>query len=152
MPSRFSANLKLTSPDFAAVLEQALLASTMCAFAQGFALLGGGARAYHWPLNPVQICGVWSGGCIIRCRLLDWIEKAFTRDPALKNMLLDARFSKALRKTEAGLRKVVDAAAASGIPIPAMASALSYFDAYRSGRLGANLIQAQRDYFGATWV
>jgi 6-phosphogluconate dehydrogenase len=92
---------------------------------------------------------IWRGGCIIRARFLNRIKEAYDRDAGLKNLLLDPYFRDFVEKGQAAWRRVVGAAVANGLPVPALSSALSYYDAYRSGRLWADLIQAQRDYFGA---
>jgi 6-phosphogluconate dehydrogenase len=130
-------------------LEQALYASKLVSYAQGFALMNAMARESSWEINNGSVALMWRGGCIIRSAFLGKIKEAFDRDPKLANLLLDPYFTGEITKAQAGWRRVAAAAASQGIPIPAMSSALSYFDGYRTGRLPANLLQAQRDYFGA---
>jgi 6-phosphogluconate dehydrogenase len=130
-------------------LRDALLAGKLCAYAQGFAVMSAAAEAHAWALDLGKVATIWRGGCIIRARFLDRIKEAYDRQPGLANLLLDPYFAELMGRTQAGLRKVVAAAAAGGVAAPALASALAYFDGYRARRLPANLIQAQRDYFGA---
>ncbi len=130
-------------------LRDALLAAKLCAYAQGFAVMAGAAEAHGWPLDFGTIATIWRGGCIIRARFLNRIKEAYDRERALKNLLLDPYFAELIGKAQTGLRQVVAAAVGAGIAVPALASALAYFDGYRSARLPASLIQAQRDYFGA---
>jgi len=135
--------------DFIDSIRDALYACKICSYAQGFAIMTSAAKHYGWELNPGRIAMIWRGGCIIRAGLLDKIKGAFDRNANLENLLLDPYFSNAIEKAQSGWRKVVAAAAESGIPVPALGSALNYFDSFRSEQSGANLIQAQRDYFGA---
>ena len=107
------------------------------------------AQEYKWDLNFGDIALLWRGGCIIRAQFLDKIKEAFDKKPDLANLLLDDYFKQAIDDCQAAWREVVAAAVVNGIPVPAFASALSYFDSYRSANLPANLLQAQRDYFGA---
>jgi len=107
------------------------------------------AANYQWDLNYGGIALMWRGGCIIRSAFLDKIKAAFDANPALENLLLDGYFVETLAKAQQGWRNIVALAAMNGIPVPAISSALSYFDGYRSAVLPANLLQAQRDYFGA---
>jgi 6-phosphogluconate dehydrogenase len=107
------------------------------------------AREYHWELKFGEIALMWRGGCIIRARFLGKIKEAFGRRPDLPNLMLDRYFKGILAKNQDSLRQVVMEASRLGIPLPAFSSALAYFDSYRSARLPANLLQAQRDYFGA---
>jgi len=130
-------------------LRQALFASKIVSYAQGYVLMREAAKEYGWTLNYGGIALMWRGGCIIRSAFLGRIKEAFDRNAALPNLLLDPYFKGKVEEAQAGWRKVVSAAIANGIPVPAMASALSYFDGYRTERLPANLLQAQRDYFGA---
>jgi 6-phosphogluconate dehydrogenase len=130
-------------------LRQALFASKIVSYAQGYQLMRGAAQAHGWNLNYGGIALVWRGGCIIRSAFLGDIKKAFDRDPGLVNLLLDPFFAEAVAGRQAAWRRVVAGAVGMGIPVPCMAAALSYFDGYRSERLPANLLQAQRDYFGA---
>jgi 6-phosphogluconate dehydrogenase len=130
-------------------VRDALYASKICSYAQGFALMRAASIEYKYDLSYGEIARIWRGGCIIRARFLETIRAAFKRDADLTNLLMDADLGKAVSDRQASLRKVVQWAAGAGIPAPAFSSALAYFDAYRSERLPANLIQAQRDYFGA---
>ena len=130
-------------------LEQALYASKLVSYAQGFALMNAMARESNWEINNGGVALMWRGGCIIRSAFLGKIKEAFDRDPKLANLLMDPYFRGEVDRCQAGWRKALGTAIAGGIPLPAMSSALAYFDGYRSGRLPANLLQAQRDYFGA---
>ena len=135
--------------EFIENIENALFASKIVSYAQGYALMRSAAKTYNWNLNYGGIALMWRGGCIIRSVFLGKIKEAFDRNPALSNLLLDPYFKGVMDKAQAGWRKVCAAAAENGIPVPAMASALSYYDGYRCASLPANLLQAQRDYFGA---
>ena len=117
--------------------------------AQGYLLLRSAARQYSWNLNYGGIALVWRGGCIIRSAFLGDIKKAFDRNPGLDNLLLDDFFRDAVMSRQEAWRRAIVAAVQSGIPVPCLSAALAYFDGYRSARLPANLLQAQRDYFGA---
>jgi 6-phosphogluconate dehydrogenase len=130
-------------------LRQALYAAKIVSYAQGYMLMRAAAAEYGWTLNNGGIALMWRGGCIIRSAFLGRIKEAFDRDPGLSNLLLDPYFAGQVQAAQAAWRRVVAQAVALGVPVPAMASALSFFDGYRSGRLPANLLQAQRDYFGA---
>jgi len=130
-------------------LRQALYASKIVSYAQGYQLLRAAANARQWNLNFGGIALVWRGGCIIRSVFLGEIKKAFDLNPQLVNLLLDPYFKEAVESRQAAWRRVVGTAVSIGIPVPCLGSALAYFDGYRSGRLPANLLQAQRDYFGA---
>ncbi len=130
-------------------LMQALYASKIVSYAQGYQLMRAAAEEYRWKLNYGGIALMWRGGCIIRSVFLGKIKQAFDRDPELTNLLLDPFFTEAVAKAQAAWRRVVAAAVESGTPIPAISSALAYYDGYRCERLPANLLQAQRDYFGA---
>jgi len=130
-------------------LEKALYASKIVSYAQGYLLMREAAREYKWNLNYGGIALMWRGGCIIRSVFLGKIKEAFDRKPDLENLLLDSFFTKIIEEAQDPWRRVVSAAVRNGVPIPAFASALAYFDGYRSERLPANLLQAQRDYFGA---
>ncbi len=137
-------------PDaFVADIRQALYAAKICSYAQGYQLLSRAAGEYGWELNYGDIALLWRGGCIIRAQFLGRIKEAFDAEPTLANLLLAPYFSAALAQTQASWRNVVATAATLGIPVPTFASALAYYDGYRSARLPANLLQAQRDYFGA---
>lgn len=130
-------------------LEKALLAAKIGAYAQGFAIMAAASREYNWNLPMPVIAKIWRAGCIIRSQFLDEITSAFTKDPYVANLIVTPAFSQMVKETDEPLRRVVSYAALSGIAAPALSSALSYFDAYRRGRGTANLIQAQRDFFGA---
>ncbi|MGC9347655.1 MAG: NADP-dependent phosphogluconate dehydrogenase [Anaerolineae bacterium] len=130
-------------------MRQALFAGMICSFAQGFSLLRAASEEYDYNLDYAEIAKIWRGGCIIRADLLEDIRLAFAKAPDLTNLLMDGDFGEAVLSRRAALRDVVKFAAESGIPAPAFASVLAYFDAYRTARLPANLTQAQRDYFGS---
>ena len=135
--------------DLADAIGQALYAAKICSYAQGFALMRTAASEYEWQLDYGAIAMIWRGGCIIRARFLQRIKEAYDREPNLANLMLDPYFADVLHRAQSAWRQVIGAATSSGIPVPAFASALSYFDSYRTARLPASLIQAQRDYFGA---
>lgn len=130
-------------------LEQALYASKIVSYAQGYQLMRAAAQEYGWDLNYGDIALMWRGGCIIRSAFLGKIKDAFDNDPALVNVLFDPFFQEAMEVAQAGWRRVVTTAVNLGVPMPAISSALAFFDGYRCERLPANLLQAQRDYFGA---
>jgi 6-phosphogluconate dehydrogenase len=130
-------------------IHDALYASKIISYAQGFQLMAEAQREYGWSLDFGAIALMWRGGCIIRSRFLGNIRDAYTRDPQLENLLLDEFFRGEIARAEAGWRRCVARAVTAGIPVPAFSSALAYYDGYRSARLPANLLQAQRDYFGA---
>ncbi|MBI5154579.1 decarboxylating NADP(+)-dependent phosphogluconate dehydrogenase [Candidatus Poribacteria bacterium] len=130
-------------------LRAALYASKICSYAQGYQLLRAAAKENGWNLNYGGLALMWRGGCIIRSAFLGRIKEAFDRDPALGNLLLDPFFREALATANGGWRRALISAIELGIPMPAMTSALAYYDGYRCERLPANLLQAQRDFFGA---
>jgi 6-phosphogluconate dehydrogenase len=130
-------------------IRHALYASKIVSYAQGFVQLQAAADEYKWPLNYGDCAMLWRGGCIIRAVFLDRIKEAFDKDPKLENLLLAPYFAKAVDEAQDSWRHVVSKAAELGIPVPAFAAALAYYDGYRRDRLPANLLQAQRDYFGA---
>jgi 6-phosphogluconate dehydrogenase len=130
-------------------VEMALFASKICSYAQGFALMSAQSNTADWSINLGAVALMWRGGCIIRSRFLGKIKEAFERNPKLANLLIDSYFAGETERCAAGWRRAVAAGVLHGVPMPAMSAALSYFDGYRSERLPANLIQAQRDYFGA---
>ena len=134
---------------FAEDIRQALFASKIVSYAQGYVLMREAAKEYGWDLNNGGIALMWRGGCIIRSVFLGKIKEAFDKNPGLTNLLLDPFFKEKIEAAQAGWRRVIAAAVTNGIPVPAFATALNYFDGYRSERLPANLLQAQRDYFGA---
>jgi 6-phosphogluconate dehydrogenase len=130
-------------------IRQALLASKLVSYSQGFMMLRDAAKEYHWNLNYGGIALVWRAGCIIRSAFLDKIKDAFTNNPALANLLLDPYFKGVIERCQGSWRRVVAKAVEAGVPVPAFTTALSFYDGFRSARLPANLLQAQRDYFGA---
>ncbi|HNR70970.1 MAG TPA: decarboxylating NADP(+)-dependent phosphogluconate dehydrogenase [Verrucomicrobiota bacterium] len=130
-------------------IRRALYASKIISYAQGYLLMRAAAREYNWNLNYGGIALMWRGGCIIRSVFLGKIKEAFDRKPDLTNLLLDPFFRQAIKDCQRSWRKVVSLAARKGIPVPAFSTALAFYDSYRSAWLPANLLQAQRDYFGA---
>jgi 6-phosphogluconate dehydrogenase len=130
-------------------IKNALYMSKIVSYAQGYTLLRAAAETYGWDLNYGGIALMWRGGCIIRSTFLVKIKEAFDNSPKLSNLLLDSFFKESVEKCQQSLRNVLSAAAINGVPVPAFATALSYYDGYRCERLPANLLQAQRDYFGA---
>ncbi len=135
--------------EFVEAIRKALYASKVCSYAQGFALMRAAAEEYNWDLKFGEISMIWRGGCIIRAKFLGKIKEAFDRNPDLPNLLMDPYFREIVNTSQKEWRHVVSTATELGIPIPGFSSALMYFDSYRNGRLWANMIQAQRDYFGA---
>ena len=135
--------------EFIEAVRQALYASKICSYAQGFQLMRMAAKEYGWDLHYGDIALLWRGGCIIRATFLEKIKAAFDREPQLANLLVDDFFKGEIERCQKSWRRVVAQAVLSGVPVPAFSSALAYFDGYRSGNLPANLLQAQRDYFGA---
>jgi 6-phosphogluconate dehydrogenase len=129
--------------------RDALYCSKICAYAQGFQLYAAAGKEYNWKLNFGEIASIFRGGCIIRARFLQKITEAYQKDPNLVNLLLDPYFNEAIQKGQANWRKVTALAVNNGVSAPAFVSALAYYDGYRSARLPANLLQGQRDYFGA---
>jgi 6-phosphogluconate dehydrogenase len=156
---RVAASKKLDGPaaasydgdprEFVEAVRKALFASKIASYAQGFAQMRAASEAYNWKLNYGGIAMIFRGGCIIRARFLQNIKDAYDRDPELKNLFLDDYFGGIVKNYQEAWRKVVSIAVTRGIPVPAFASALAYYDSYRTERLPANLLQAQRDYFGA---
>ncbi len=134
---------------FIEAIRQALYASKIVSYAQGYMLMRAAAAEHKWNLNYGGIALMWRGGCIIRSVFLGKIKEAFDKNPKLSNLLLDPFFKKAIKDCQRSWRNVVAMAAKKGIPVPAFSTALAFYDAYRSERLPANLLQAQRDYFGA---
>ena len=130
-------------------IRQALYASKIISYAQGYVLMRDAAKEFNWHLNNGGIAQMWRGGCIIRSAFLGKITDAFKNNPNLVNLVLDPFFKEKLHAAQDGWRRVVSAAVMNGIPVPTLSSALTYYDGYRSERLPANLLQAQRDYFGA---
>lgn len=155
---RVAASKKLKGPrrtistdrtKFVEDIRRALYASKIVSYAQGYMLMRAAAKQYNWNLNYGGIALMWRGGCIIRSRFLGKIKEAFDANKKLSNLMLDKFFRKAIKDCQKSWRNVVAMAAKKGIPAPAFSTALSFYDAYRSERLPANLLQAQRDYFGA---
>ncbi|MBE6551251.1 MAG: decarboxylating NADP(+)-dependent phosphogluconate dehydrogenase [Ruminococcaceae bacterium] len=130
-------------------IRKALFAAKIVSYAQGYTLMRAAAKTYGWNLNYGGIALMWRGGCIIRSVFLGEIKKAYDKNPELTNLLLDPYFKAIIDDAQAGWRRVCAASVMSGIPVPAMTTALNYYDGYRTARLPANLLQAQRDYFGA---
>ncbi len=130
-------------------IRTALFASKICSYAQGFALMREAAKEFNWTLKFGEISMIWRGGCIIRAQFLHSIKAAFDKNPGLMNLLMDDYFKETVEKAQTSWREVIKLAVDNGLPVPAFSSALAYYDSYRTGRLSANMIQAQRDYFGA---
>ncbi|MDT4897557.1 MAG: 6-phosphogluconate dehydrogenase [Acidobacteriota bacterium] len=130
-------------------VRDALYASKICSYAQGFNLIRAGSQEWKWNINLSEMARIWKGGCIIRARFLDSIKTAYTRDPALKNLLLDEDFLAWMQGAQSAWRTGISIAQQHGVPCLAMAASLAYFDSYRTMSLPQNLTQAQRDYFGA---
>ncbi|HMP75179.1 MAG TPA: decarboxylating NADP(+)-dependent phosphogluconate dehydrogenase [Kiritimatiellia bacterium] len=149
LPGPAPAPLKGDRAAWIKALQRALYASKIVSYAQGYQLMRAVSKEFNWNLNYGGIALMWRGGCIIRSAFLGDIKKAFKRNPELVNLLLDPFFTRAARRAQTGWRKVVAAAVKIGVPMPAISSALAYYDGYRCERLPANLLQAQRDYFGA---
>ncbi|CAH2035550.1 unnamed protein product, partial [Iphiclides podalirius] len=147
--SKSAINFDGNKTEFIENLRKALYASKVISYAQGFMLLREAAEVNNWHLNYGSIALMWRGGCIIRSAFLGNIKEAFTKNPALSNLLLDPYFSKQVSASQMSLRHVVAQAALSGVPAPTFSAALAFYDGYRSEVLPANLLQAQRDYFGA---
>jgi 6-phosphogluconate dehydrogenase len=157
--ARVRASKKLAGPSggkyagdrqqFIEQVRQALYASKICSYAQGFVQLQAAAAEHKWPLNYGNCALLWRGGCIIRAVFLERIKEAFDADPQLENLLLAPYFQQATEKAQVAWRNVIKTSVDLGIPVPAFATALAYYDGYRSACLPANLLQAQRDYFGA---
>ncbi|HYJ47427.1 MAG TPA: NADP-dependent phosphogluconate dehydrogenase [Pyrinomonadaceae bacterium] len=135
--------------DLVQAVHDALYASKICSYAQGFNLIRAGSDQWKWNINLSEMARIWKGGCIIRARFLDRIKAAYERDPNLKNLLLDEDFQAWMQTAQDNWRKCINAAQAHGVPVMAMAASLAYFDSYRTANLPQNLTQAQRDYFGA---
>lgn len=135
--------------EFVEAVREALYMSKICSYAQGFAQMRAASEAYDWNLQYGNIAMIFRGGCIIRAAFLQKIKEAYDRDPDLPNLLLDEYFKDIVEKYQTSLRKVISVAVQNGIPVPGFSAALAYYDSYRAERLPANLLQAQRDYFGA---
>src|ERR1700736_5843532 len=130
-------------------VRHALYASKIVSYAQGTELPGAASKQYNWTLNFGDIATIWRGGCIIRAKFLNCIVDAYKRDPALHNLLLDSYFTGIIKDTQDNWRVAVSTAVEFGVAVPAFSASLAYFDSYRSARLPSNLLQAQRDFFGA---
>ncbi|MCH7731734.1 MAG: decarboxylating NADP(+)-dependent phosphogluconate dehydrogenase [Candidatus Marinimicrobia bacterium] len=141
--------LKDNRKEYIEMIRGALYASKICSYAQGFQLMRAATQEYNWDFKFGEIALLWRAGCIIRAQFLDKIKDAFDRKPELPNLLLDPYFKIEVDKNQDAWRKVIAMSVELGIPVPAFSSALAYYDSYRSAQLPANLIQAQRDYFGA---
>jgi 6-phosphogluconate dehydrogenase len=155
---RIAASRVLTSPEtkipsdksaFVEDIRQALYAAKIISYTQGFMLMSAASQEFNWDLNYGSIALMWRGGCIIRSIFLGKIKEAYDYDPKISNLLLDRYFKSEVENAQAAWRRVVAGAVENGIPVPAMSSALAFYDGYRTARLPANLLQAQRDYFGA---
>jgi 6-phosphogluconate dehydrogenase len=144
-PKKFEGDRK----QLVAAVRNALYASKIVSYAQGMELLGAASHQYNWNLNFGDIATIWRGGCIIRAKFLNRIVEAYKRDPNLHNLLLDSYFTDIIAKTQDNWRIAVSTAAGHGVAVPAFSASLAYFDSYRSARLPSNLLQAQRDFFGA---
>jgi 6-phosphogluconate dehydrogenase len=129
-------------------LRFALYAAKVCSYAQGLSLIKAASDEHHWNLNLAECARLWTGGCIIRAKLLDKIQEAFANNPSLPNLMVDTSFAADLNLRSRPWRRVVALAITAGVPCPALAGSLAYFDQYRRARLPANLTQAQRDFFG----
>jgi 6-phosphogluconate dehydrogenase len=144
-PKKFTGDRK----ELIEAIRQALYASKIVSYAQGMELLGAASHQYNWNLNFGDIATIWRGGCIIRAKFLNRIVEAYKRDPGLNNLLLDRYFTGVIEATQDNWRVAVSAAAEYGVAVPAFSASLAYFDSYRQARLPSNLLQAQRDFFGA---
>jgi 6-phosphogluconate dehydrogenase len=130
-------------------VRKALYMSKICSYAQGFAQMRSASEEYNWDLQYGEIAMIFRGGCIIRAQFLQKIKEAYDRDSQLKNLLLDPYFKEIVESYQSALREIMGVAVQNGIPVPCFSAALSYYDSYRTETLPANLLQAQRDYFGA---
>ncbi len=144
-----AANLEGERAELVEMIRRALYASKICSYAQGFQLMRAAAKEYNWKLNFGDIALMWREGCIIRAQFLGKIKEAFDKKPDMANLLLSPYFKQVIEKNQDAWRQVITMAVRVGIPVPAFSSALAYYDSYRNERLPANLLQAQRDYFGA---
>src|SRR6476619_1311874 len=149
LPQRKVPKFSGNRTDLVAAVHDALYASKIVSYAQGMELLGAASTGSHWDLNFGDIATIWRGGCIIRAKFLNRIKEAYERDPKLHNLLLDQYFTGIIERTQDNWRVAVATAVTHGVAVPAFSASLGYFDSYRSARLPANLLQAQRDFFGA---
>ncbi|MEA2203483.1 MAG: 6-phosphogluconate dehydrogenase [Blastocatellia bacterium] len=139
----------LSSENFLQCLHDALYASKICSYAQGFSLMRAGSNEWKWNIDLSEMARIWKGGCIIRAKFLDSIKTAYKSDPDLANLMLASDLRDWLQTGQANWRSAIGSAQAHGVPVPAMAASLAYFDSYRAANLPQNLTQAQRDFFGA---
>ncbi len=142
-------NIEIEKDVYIDDLKKAVYMAKIISYAQGFALMKEASKKYNWNLDFGNIASIWRNGCIIRSSFLIKVKEAYDKNPKLPNLLLDPFFKEIVIKNQSGLRKIISIAILLGIPIPAISSALSYYDGYRTENLPANLLQAQRDYFGA---
>src|SRR5438309_2327339 len=149
LPQPRARKFKGNRPRFIDAIRDALYASKIVSYTQGMELLRSGSTDYKWNLNLSDIATIWRGGCIIRAKFLNRIVEAYQRDPALHNLMLYKYFTRAIKRAQRNWRVAVSAAIKQGVAVPAFSASLAYFDSYRSARLPANLLQAQRDFFGA---
>jgi len=148
-PSPNASEFKGDKKAFVNDIRDALFASKLVSYAQGFVLIKEASNEYKWDINLGSCALMWRGGCIIRSVFLGDIKAAFDKDPDIPNLLLSDYFRQHISRCDGGWRRVIGSAIMSGVPCPAFSAALAYYDGYRSARLPANLLQAQRDYFGA---
>jgi 6-phosphogluconate dehydrogenase len=141
--------IAISKTDLISAIRDALYCSKICSYAQGFQLMKEAQKEYGWNLKFGEIAKIWRGGCIIRAAFLQKITEAYEKNPELSNLLLDDYFKNCINKYQSSWRRVISIAVEFGIPVPTFASAISYYDSYRASRLPQNLLQAQRDYFGA---
>jgi 6-phosphogluconate dehydrogenase len=149
LPQPRALKFKGNRPRFIDAIRDALYASKIVSYTQGMDLLRSGSTTYNWNLNLSDIATIWRGGCIIRAKFLNRIVEAYKRNAALHNLLLDKYFTRIIKKAQRNWRVAVSTAIKHGVAVPAFSASLAYFDSYRSARLPANLLQAQRDFFGA---
>jgi 6-phosphogluconate dehydrogenase len=149
LPGPISAPFTGDRAELINAVRDALYASKIMSYAQGMVQLGAASKLYNWNLNFKDIASIWRGGCIIRARFLNRITDAYVKNPDLKNLILDPFFTDVVTRTQSNWRIAVRTAIDYGVATPAFSAALAYYDSYRQERLPANLLQAQRDYFGA---
>jgi len=149
LPGPAPAKLAGDAAAWTQAVHDALYAAKICAYAQGMSMIRAAGAAFEWPIDLAELARIWTGGCIIRARFLDAIRAAFQRDPQLSSLLLDADFRRRMEQAQPSLRRIVAAAAGLGIPVPAFAASLAWYDSSRCASLPQNLTQAQRDAFGA---
>lgn len=130
-------------------VKNALYASKICSYAQGMNIISAMSKSKDWKINIGGLARIWKGGCIIRAGFLGKIKEAYDRNPELSNLLMDQEFGKKIAESEASWRRVIQKAVGAGVAVPGMTASLAYFDTYRRNRLPANLVQAQRDFFGS---